>query len=472
MINNSSKKRVTLNRRNSSLLLDYQVMVSSASSGAVTTETQTSATTTTTPLVTNEYTRQLVASALSLPSSSVNITTTTTTTSTTAAEVKDNKKIELPLLLKSSLKSTNKSASAPCSPTIGIKSVKFNTHQLEEICLFRKAQTPLAISQKNIFWGQEQDDEEDSSNEESEEDEQEQEETKPIKSLVYANWPTRLSDILDKKNKVIRIEKNTIKLEQDEIIGKILVKNLDYHKTVTIRYTFDFWETIDNISAKYHPTQQQSNSNYDVFTFKLKLPLNATNLYFAVNYKVGRQEFWDNNDGRNYEIQINTVDTSLSKKKSGGSVVSNSTNKTENEDKNNLKSRYDFSTSIHQAKTSTTNNEPTSSSYLKQHKKSNSTSTIISRLPNTTSPAISPSSSFKTNNTFIPASSTTQTTTTIAMPIPIKRTSSSSPTGLSCHSPIASSPIMDLNSSSYLELVNKYCFYSTSPSRSPMSIGG
>lgn len=452
MINNSSKKRVTLNRRNSSLLLDYQIMVSSASSGAVTTETQTSATTTTTPLVTNEYTRQLVASALSLPSSSVNITTTTTATSTTAAEVKDNKKIELPLLLKSSLKRTNKSASAPCSPTIGIKSVKFNTHQLEEICLFRKAQTPLAISQKNIFWGQEQDDEEDSSNEESEEDEQEQEETKPIKSLVYANWPTRLSDILDKKNKVIRIEKNTIKLEQDEIIGKILVKNLDYHKTVSIRYTFDFWETIDNISAKYHPTQQQSNSNYDVFTFKLKLPLNATNLYFAVNYKVGQQEFWDNNDGRNYEIQIS--------KKS-------STKKANVHTKGDgLKARYDFSQSIHQAK----NNIVLSTTSIDTHKKQAVSRAKTSIPP--TSISVTPTSVTPTSVTPTSVTPTAIPSPSTAMPIPMRR-KSSSPTGLSCHSPLASSPtFMDLNSQSYMELVNKYCFYSTSPSRSPMSING
>jgi len=75
---------------------------------------------------------------------------------------------------------------------------------------------------------------------------------------------------------------------------------------------------------------------------------------------------------------------------------------------------------------------------------------------------------------------------TLAMPIPISPSSrrprsSSSPTAsyhspsptASCHSPLASSPsFMDLNSQSYMDLVNKYCFYSTSPSRSPMSING
>ncbi|KAG2237706.1 hypothetical protein INT48_009644 [Thamnidium elegans] len=246
--------------------------------------------------ISNEYTRQLVASALS---SSVQITTP-----------KD-KRIELPLLLKSSLR-TPRSASAPCSPTTGLKSVHFNKDNLEDVCLFRKAQTPLAISQKNIFWEINK------------------------KSLVYKNWPTRLSDIIDKKTKVIRIEKSTIQLlDHNKLMtGKILVRNLDYHKTVTIRYSFDFWETIENCEAKFKQQDDHKNNNtsYDVFTFNISVPIDATNLYFAVNYKVGSKEFWDNNEGRNYEIQINNS-TSAKKK-----ILKKKLDQKED----GLKARYDF----------------------------------------------------------------------------------------------------------------------------------
>lgn len=420
----NNKKRVTLNKRTSSLLLDYQAMM--------TTRSETS-------IVTNEYTRQLVASALCLPSS-VKITTKATTAQT-------DKGIELPTLLKSSLR-TPRSASAPCSPTTGLKSVHFNKNNLEEVCLFRKAQTPLAISQKNIFWGEEEEEESSSSSSSSsEEDEQE-----PVKSLVYVNWPTRLSDIIDKKTKVIRIEKNTIRLLNDVMVGKIQVRNIDYHKTVTIRYTFDFWETIDNIGAKYNQQDDHKNNIYDVFSFKINVPTNATTMYFAVNYRVGTTEYWDNNDGRNYEIQIS--------KKSSTKKANVHTKE------DGLKARYDFSQSIHQAK----NNIVLSTTSIDTHKKQAVSRAKTSIPP--TSISVTPTSVTPTLVTPTSVTPTAIPSPSTAMPIPMRR-KSSSPTGLSCHSPLASSPtFMDLNSQSYMELVNKYCFYSTSPSRSPMSING
>ncbi|KAG2211250.1 hypothetical protein INT47_006370 [Mucor saturninus] len=386
--------------------------------------------------VTNEYTRQLVASALSLPSS-VKITTKATTPQT-------DKRIELPTLLKSSLR-TPRSASAPCSPTTGLKSVHFNKNNLEDICLFRKAQTPLAISQKNIFWGTDDDEDSSSSSSSSSEDEQ-----APLKSLVFVNWPTRLSDIIDKKTKNIRIEKNAIRLIDDVIVGKIQVRNIDYHKTVTIRYTFDFWETIDNIGANYNQQDDHKNNTYDVFSFKINVPTNATTMYFAVNYKVGATEYWDNNDGRNYEIQISSKKTSTKK--------ANSQTK-----EDGLKARYDFGQSIHQAK----NNivlSPTSINMNKNQAVARAKTSVPSIPIPTTPAAIAPA--------FVTPASAPIPLAAKTMPIPMRR-KSSSPTGLSCHSPLASSPtFMDLNSQSYLELVNKYCFYSTSPSRSPMSING
>lgn len=410
----NNKKRVTLNKKTSSLLLDYQAMMA--------TESETNK-------ATNEYTHQLVASALSLPSS-VKITTKATAAQT-------DRRIELPTLLKSSLR-TPRSASAPCSPTTGLKSVHFNKNNLEDVCLFRKAQTPLAISQKTIFWGTE-DEDSSSSSSSSSEDEQE-----PVKTLVYVNWPTRLSDIIDKKTKLIRIEKNAIRLIDDVMVGKIQVRNIDYHKTVTIRYTFDFWETIDNIGANYNQQDDHKNNTYDVFSFKINVPTNATTMYFAVNYKVGTTEHWDNNDSRNYEIQITSKKSSTKK-----------VNASAKED--GLKARYDFGQSIHQAK----NNIVLSPTSMDTHRQSvaRAKTFIPSTSISATPAAITPTSA------LIPLSAK-------AMPIPVRRRSSS-PTGLSCHSPLASSPtFMDLNSQSYLELVNKYCFYSTSPSRSPMSING
>ncbi|KAK4512525.1 erg24, C-14 sterol reductase [Mucor velutinosus] len=438
MINN--RKRVSLNRRSSSLSLDYNAILRQDIQGQ---EQQLQEP--------NDYTRQLVASALSLPSS-VQIETRVSTqlppsppSSISSPQQKHGAdKIDLPQFrLKSSLKNP-KSASAPCSPTIGLKSVRFHTTNLEDICLFRKAQTPLAISQKSIFWANDDEDDSDSTSSSSgSSDEEEQ----PIKkSIKCSNWPTRLSDIIDRKNKIIRVDKNTMRLQDDDfIVGKVSVRNLNYHKTVMIRYTFDYWESVDNIQATY----QESSQKNDIFAFKIHVPANAATLYFAINYKVGSEDYWDNNDGRNYQVDISLSKPNNTNKKSSKSQVKSTSDLPQPTSlaasQDTLKSRYDFS----QAKNIIPQTSATQAQAQTQTQTSSSSSS---------SSASQPSPTIKQ---------------TFAMPIPIRRTVSSSPTGLSCHSPLASSPsFMDLNSQSYMELVNKYCFYSTSPSRSPMSING
>ncbi|KAI9469665.1 MAG: putative phosphatase regulatory subunit-domain-containing protein [Benjaminiella poitrasii] len=452
----TSKRRVALNKKPSSLLLDYQSMNNNNNNKAEQEENLaavTAAADTSSSDAPNEYTRQLVANALSL--SKEDIITSPKTTDKQKTITLPPPLSSLPLL-KPSLK-TSRSASAPCSPTSGIKSVHFNNHNLEDICLFRKAQTPLSVNRKkSVFWANDSSGSSSDSSEEEETSDEEDEET----TLVCVNWPTRLADIIDRKNKVIRVDKNLIKYSDGAIIGKLSVRNLSYQKTVTIRYSFDFWKTTGNLEATF----SESHKVYDVFTFRIQIPSNASTFYFAVNYKVGSGEFWENNDGRNYEIKVvtNTKRTSTTKKKiiqsdlndmilshqkkkkkklllSPAAATSSSNIK---EDKNGLKSRYDFGQSIHQAKKDTNSNSmiPTNNT-TQQQRKLTSTTSFTAPIP-----ILSPS------------------------PLTSRRQTSSSTSPI-CHSPISGSPsLVDLNSQSYTELVNKYCFYSTSPSRSPMSI--
>ncbi|CEI94452.1 hypothetical protein RMCBS344292_08663 [Rhizopus microsporus] len=380
MHNYANKKRVTLNKK--SLLLDYRQPEQ---------ERQVEA---------NDYTRQLVTSALHLPSSTgVNII------QSSPINTSDKRVIDLPRILKSSIRAPK---SAPCSPT---KSVQFDKENLENICYFRKAQTPLTIShRKNIFWADSDDDEE----------EDEEEEEKKEATLVFPNWSNgRLADIIDKRNKVIRIEKGFFTVKDNILHGKVLVRNLDYQKTVTVRYTFDYWETVQNVHAIYQ-SNYHSNTLYDVFTFKINIQ--SSSLYFAIHYKVGSQEFWDNNDCKNYEIQfVHNRPTSTTMNK-------------DQQEENQLKKRYDFSQAISKQQQPITI-KPTPS------------------IPIDVSSSSSPSSRHHQHNNHSNYS---------------LQSNSNSP--LYCHSPLASSPsFMDLNSQSYLDLVNKYCFYSSSPTRSPMS---
>ncbi|KAI8876876.1 carbohydrate-binding module family 21 protein [Backusella circina FSU 941] len=395
--------------------------------------------------------------------------------------------------LKPSLRLPN---SAPCTPVS--KSVHFDNN-LENICLFRRAQTPSMIRRGSVFWGK-NDDESDSSTssgDESDQDgeyelEEEEEEEEP-RHLVYANWPNRLADILNKKDRIIRVEKTNFRLNDDTLVGKVMVRNLDYQKTVMIRYTFDFWETIENVQAIYR--ESTNKKVYDVFGFTIDHVPDKPNavVYFAVYYKVGGQEYWDNNDGKNYEIQIvtskptttiTTTNKSLVKPTTSlptttsinnentidKSILSEPPLMTAHKKEDGLSARYSFGQSFHRAK-----KPPTTSFTLHHHHHPSNHHSHQNTTPK------SDASLHKSSSCPSLSSLPDTPTPTMAMPIPRRKTTSgrepfplfsSSPT--SCHSPLASSPNskMDLNSQSYMDLVNKYCFYSTSPSRSPMSING
>lgn len=98
------------------------------------------------------------------------------------------------------------------------------------------------------------------------------------------------------------------------LVGQILVKNIAYHKTVVVRFTFDDWHTISETKAFYE-TRLNDETNpkdhrYDRFTFSIKLQ-DFTNVFstsqcmdFCVRYNVANQEFWDNNSGKNYRVRF------------------------------------------------------------------------------------------------------------------------------------------------------------------------
>ncbi|KAI8971795.1 putative phosphatase regulatory subunit-domain-containing protein [Mycotypha africana] len=480
MIN--SKKRVSLNRRISSLHLEQDAMLSKQCIGNDNSN------------VNDDYTRQLAATALSVSPTALKLKD-----SPTEKNVMEKKLEFIPRLLKSSLRTPNKSASAPCSPThlATSKTVQFHPTRLEHICLFRKAQTPSAISsRKQIFWADNSEDEEDeddslsSSSSSSDEDDEQIQIQEQKTELVHVNWPSNhLSDIIDRKNKMVRVEKNGIYLsdEKDRIIGKIAVRNVDYHKTVNIRYTFDFWNTVNNIEAQFH----EGHKTFDVFVFNISLPTTNTTtnttMYFAVNYKVGQQEYWDNNSNRNYELQILRQNTNRLKKTQNKPIMmatttakkkpfdlDDITNKKLTKNNTGFLSRYDFTKSIESAKST---NKPTSSAAMHT---SNHNIPVFRKTP------------FTSPTTPVSTVQTSPLSTSATIPVPIRNTSSAvslslsnSPANNNLHystfagstsASLSSSPsattFTDLNSQSYLDLVNKYCFYSTSPSRSPMSING
>lgn len=108
-----------------------------------------------------------------------------------------------------------------------------------------------------------------------------------------------------------KIEKNCVSLENVilrdyNVLGTIKVKNISFDKKVFARCTFDSWETSRDIEAKYvQPPGDNSGHSVDTFSFDFDIPTNFDmdkKIQFCICYRTPSEEFWDSNNGDNYEI--------------------------------------------------------------------------------------------------------------------------------------------------------------------------
>ncbi len=87
--------------------------------------------------------------------------------------------------------------------------------------------------------------------------------------------------------------------EQGNIVGSVNVRNIAYDKEVVVRYSQDSWRSSNDQNALY----KHSDGNCDHFHFQLPFNISISlYLEFAVCYRVAGEEFWDNNEGRNYKV--------------------------------------------------------------------------------------------------------------------------------------------------------------------------
>lgn len=84
------------------------------------------------------------------------------------------------------------------------------------------------------------------------------------------------------------------------ICGSVRVRNLDFHKTVHIRYTMNRWKTYTDLQATYVAGSCDGYS--DRFQFVLYAPCisSGQRLALAVRFQCKGQQFWDSNSGANY----------------------------------------------------------------------------------------------------------------------------------------------------------------------------
>lgn len=99
--------------------------------------------------------------------------------------------------------------------------------------------------------------------------------------------------------------------------GKVFVKNLCYHKRVAARYTWDSWQHVHEVECVFVCSGETflPGSQVDLFSFVIEKPRERRSLQLCMHYvarpdgPLGQRqlcEFWDNNNGLNYELEVVT----------------------------------------------------------------------------------------------------------------------------------------------------------------------
>ncbi|KAI8366061.1 putative phosphatase regulatory subunit-domain-containing protein [Radiomyces spectabilis] len=378
-------------------------------------------------------------------------------------------------LLKSSLRCTQ---SAPSTPTHA-KSVKFDPVALERILFFQKTQMPSELKSDA---------------------------SAPMFRLQYVNWPPRETTDYYAKNVVV--DKN-FKVQNDNAIkGTVHVRNLAYEKHVAVRYTLDCWQSYHDTKADYEGPAGGTFKGFDTFVFKLDLDTSKLadrghvrgTVDFAVRYTIHGQDHWENNDGGDYEIKIlaNAVNQSDGwEKASKKEIFSEELPDTEPVRKQPLlANRYDFGQSLSKAKRTTSpsfyyqraipsstaatdipsspRTTPSTTTTVSQTETPNAASTVPATSTSTSFPSSFPSSSSAPAPAPAPATKAEVVNAIVNRSIPISSPSAftSAPASPTFSSFGLSSSPLDVNSPSYMDLVNKYCFFGAGHTGSPMPING
>ena len=128
----------------------------------------------------------------------------------------------------------------------------------------------------------------------------------PLK-LCFAQPASDYMAFRDKVEKSYVCLENVI-LKDYDVVGTIKVNNISFEKTVFVRCTYDNWHTFKDVPATYIPGPGDGSGRgnmFDTFSFEFSVPTNLevkNKIEFAVCFKAGAAQYWDNNTGSNYLI--------------------------------------------------------------------------------------------------------------------------------------------------------------------------
>lgn len=125
--------------------------------------------------------------------------------------------------------------------------------------------------------------------------------------LITNNFP---HDSLQRREQPVRVERVWLSPDQKSMMGSVVVSNISFHKTVVCRFTLDYWKTTSEVVAEFsHEIRPVvTRISQDRFTFSIKLSdttnLETKTLYFCVRYNVNGQEYWDSNNNSNFQVDF------------------------------------------------------------------------------------------------------------------------------------------------------------------------
>lgn len=127
---------------------------------------------------------------------------------------------------------------------------------------------------------------------------------KPVELLICFKEPCNAADFHERFNhQCVALERCGTR--DRAVTGIILVKNIEFEKHVFVRYTLDHWKTSCDVETNYVPNSNDGVT--DRFTFFLSLPKACKEMEFAVRFQTSSEEYWDNNQNRNYKVKDSTA---------------------------------------------------------------------------------------------------------------------------------------------------------------------
>ncbi|RFU71858.1 carbohydrate-binding module family 21 [Trichoderma arundinaceum] len=125
--------------------------------------------------------------------------------------------------------------------------------------------------------------------------------------LITNNFP---HDSPLRRDQPVRLEKVWLSPDQKSMLGSVAVSNMSFQKSVVCRFTLDYWKTTSEVVAEFsHEIRPRvTRVSQDRFTFSIKLSdtinLELKTLYFCIRYNVNGQEYWDNNNFANFQVDF------------------------------------------------------------------------------------------------------------------------------------------------------------------------